>query len=128
MNAHIAHFAVYLSAMVGVFSIMLFIAHKCMLSGITKRKSENLKILDKLDLSPRKSLYIIQAGEKKILIASDNDRTSFLTELKENEEISYLKNVHSNENKEINKNISFTTNIYQENEPLLKSILTKIRG
>ena len=40
-----------------------------------------IQIEDALGLSPRKTLYIIKAGEEKFLIAADLDKTTLISKL-----------------------------------------------
>lgn len=46
----------------------------------SKNKNE-LDIENALNLSPRKTIYIVKAGNEKFLIASDAERTTFLAKL-----------------------------------------------
>ena len=77
---YLSNFIVYTLAMVGVIVIALMVfksATGCSTRGATKY----LKIHDTLSLGPRKTLYIVSAGEEKFLIASDVDKTSLISKL-----------------------------------------------
>jgi len=73
-------FSIYTLAMVGVIFVALFVfktfSNKCF-----TKKTNNLNIEDTMNLSPRKTLYIINAGNEKFLIASDVDRTALIAKL-----------------------------------------------
>ena len=84
MNSYVAHFSVYLFAMIGVICFALFIVKKSITTSYRNRASAFLKVEDTITIAPKKTLYVIRAGEKKLLIASDEGRTTFLTELDEN--------------------------------------------
>ena len=84
MNAYMSHFAVYLFAMVGVICFALFVVQKSITKAYCKKSSSFLKVEDSITIAPKKSLYVIKAGTKKLLIASDEGRTTFLTELDTN--------------------------------------------
>ena len=83
MNGYIAHFSVYLFAMIGVICLALFLVQKSVVSGYKNKKSSFLQVEDTITIAPKKSLFVIKAGEKKLLIASDEGRTTFLTELED---------------------------------------------
>ena len=77
---YLANFIVYTLAMVGVivFALLIF---KNACGSNTKSKSKILKIHDTLSLGPRKTLYIVSAGDEKFLIAGDVDKTSLISKL-----------------------------------------------
>ena len=83
MNGYIAHFSVYLFAMIGVICLALFLVQKSVVAGYKNKKSSFLQVEDTITIAPKKSLFVIKAGEKKLLIASDEGRTTFLTELED---------------------------------------------
>ena len=66
--------------MVGVFVVALMV-FKNATGTVTKGGSKFLKIHDSLSLGPRKTLYIVSAGEEKFLIAGDVDKTSLISKL-----------------------------------------------
>ena len=77
---YLANFIVYTLAMVGVIVVALLVFKNS--TGInTKGSSKCLKVLDTLSIGPRKTLYIISAGEEKFLIAGDVDKTSLISKL-----------------------------------------------
>ena len=85
---YLANFIVYTLAMVGVIMLALFV-FKISSSGGAKSGSKYLKVHDTLSLGPRKTLYIVSAGEEKFLIAGDVDKTSLISKLgvKDNVEV-----------------------------------------
>lgn len=77
---YLANFIVYTLAMVGVIVLALFVFK--MSSSVKPKKNTNfLKVHDTLSLGPRKTLYVISAGEEKFLIASDVDKTNLISRL-----------------------------------------------
>ena len=77
---YLANFIVYTLAMVGVIVVALLVFKNS--TGITtKSSSKTLKIHDTLSLGPRKTLYIVSAGNEKFLIAGDVDKTTLISKL-----------------------------------------------
>lgn len=71
-------------AMVGLLFLCLMIYKKTMIDNRFTKNDNDLKIENALNLSQRKTLYVIKAGNEKFLIAADVDRTSFLAKLNQN--------------------------------------------
>lgn len=84
---YLTNFIVYTLAMVGVIMLAVFV-FKTTTSVSTKCGSKNLKVLETLSLGPRKTLYIVSAGEEKFLIAGDVDKTSLISKLETKNNIS----------------------------------------
>lgn len=87
MSAYLVHFLVYALAMVGMIGLCMFVFKKTMVNPKCTRKDNGLSVENALNLSQRKTLYVVRAGEEKFLIAADAERTSFLAKLNENESI-----------------------------------------
>ncbi len=83
MSGYLINFSIYTLAMIGVIFMALFIFKTVMGGGFSK-KSSSLKIEDTLKLSPRKTLYVVNAQNEKFLIAADLDRTSLISKLNAN--------------------------------------------
>jgi len=81
---YLANFMVYTLAMVGVIVIALLIFKNATGVGC-KSTSKFLKVHDTLSLGPRKTLYIVSAGDEKFLIAGDVDKTSLISKLNSQE-------------------------------------------
>ncbi len=77
---YLANFIVYTLAMVGVMMLALFVFKNSTGAGC-KKSSKFLKVLDTMSLGPRKTLYIVSAGEEKFLIAGDVDKTTLISKL-----------------------------------------------
>ena len=77
---YLANFIVYTLAMVGVIMLALLVFKLSTSSG-AKSGSKFLKVHDTLSLGPRKTLYIVSAGDEKFLIAGDVDKTSLISKL-----------------------------------------------
>ena len=83
---YLANFIVYTLAMVGVIVFALLIFKNATGSG-ANAKSKFLKVHDTLSLGPRKTLYIVSAGNEKFLIAGDVDKTSLISKLESGKEV-----------------------------------------
>ena len=92
---YLANFIVYTLAMVGVIVFALLIFKNATNVG-AKAKSKFLKVHDTLSLAPRKTLYIVSAGDEKFLIAGDADRTTLISKLGCNDKIEIKPQVQEN--------------------------------
>ena len=79
---YLTNFIVYTLAMVGVMVLALMVFKNATLGG-HKGNAKFLKVLDTMSLGPRKTLYIVSAGEEKFLIAGDVDKTTLISKLKQ---------------------------------------------
>ncbi len=84
MGVYLINFLIYSMAMVGLLFLCLMIYKKTMIDNRFTKNDNDLKIENALNLSQRKTLYVIKAGNEKFLIAADVDRTSFLAKLNQN--------------------------------------------
>ena len=80
MTGYLASFSIYTMAMVGLIFVALF-AFKTFSNKCFSKKSTMLNIEDTMSLSPRKTLYVINAQNERYLIAADVDRTSLIAKL-----------------------------------------------
>lgn len=80
MTNYLASFSIYTMAMVGIIFFALFVfktfSNKCF-----SKKSAMLNVEDSMGLSPRKTLYIINADNQRFLIAADVERTTLISQL-----------------------------------------------
>lgn len=80
MTHYLISFSIYTTAMIGIIFLALFIfktfSNKCF-----TKKSSTLNIEDSMNLSPRKTLYIVRADNERFLIASDVDKTNLIAKL-----------------------------------------------
>lgn len=80
MTGYLINFSIYTLAMVGLIFAALFVfktfSNKCF-----SKKSSMLNIEDSMSLSPRKTLYIINAKGENFLIAADIDKTTLISKL-----------------------------------------------
>lgn len=86
MGTYLINFMVYTMAMVGLLFLGVMVYKKTMLNNSSAQNSNGLKVENALNLSPRKTLYIVKAGNEKFLIAADTERTTFLAKLNGNED------------------------------------------
>ena len=81
---YLTNFIVYTLAMVGVIVIALMV-FKNATNSVVKGGTKYLKVHDTLSLGPRKTLYIVSAGQEKFLIAGDVDKTTLISKLEKEE-------------------------------------------
>lgn len=79
---YLANFMVYTLAMIGVIAIALLVFKNSVSFG-SGAKSKSLKVLDSLSLAPRKTLYVVSAGNEKFLIAGDVSQTTLISKLQD---------------------------------------------
>lgn len=82
MSTYLLNFIVYTTAMIGIIFLAVFVYKKCSYNCVSKSKFLNVE--DCINLSPRKSLYVVRAGNEKFLIASDAEKTSLISKLEDN--------------------------------------------
>lgn len=82
MNGYIVDFTVYTLAMIGVIFIAFVVAKKTLFTANNANKNNDfLSVESSLSIAPRKTIHVVNAGGEKFLIASDLERTAFLTKL-----------------------------------------------
>lgn len=85
MSGYIAAFSVYTMAMIGVIFVAFLVWKHAILNRKHNPKS-SLKVEEMLNLTSRKALYVIRAGNERYLIASDAERTTLIAKLQEDEQ------------------------------------------
>lgn len=80
------NFSIYTLAMIGIIFVALFV-FKTATNRSFSKKSDYLSIEESMNLSTRKTIYVIKAGEQKFLVASDVDRTSLIAKLDDGKRI-----------------------------------------
>ena len=134
---YLTNFIVYTFAMVGVIMLALFV-FKTSSSIKTGKSSSFLKVHDTLSLGPRKTLYVISAGEEKFLIAGDVDKTSLISKLNAKEltnesfEIKSFKETMESLPKKTSymdrKNLGITSTQNKPYESVMKNLAERIKG
>ena len=81
MGGYAVNFTVYTMAMIGLIFFALFVYKKFSCFSSIGKKSDYLSIEESINISPRKSLYVVNAGGERFLIASDTDRTTLISKL-----------------------------------------------
>lgn len=120
---YLSHFIVYTLAMLSVIGIALFVYKKFSMVNFSKKRSNLLQVEDILSLSPRKTLYVINANGEKFLIAGDLDRTTLISKLGEKEQ--YIKrNERAADLSEFiqNEDVLYSS----EKEPVMKNLVKKL--
>ena len=134
---YLTNFIVYTLAMVGVIVIALMVFKGSTGVG-TKKGSKYLKVHDTLSLGPRKTLYIVSAGNEKFLIAGDVDNTSLISKLnsenKQELKISTEENfkevleASTNKNKYMDrKNLGITSVQNKPYDSVMKNLAERLR-
>lgn len=78
---YLTHFLVYLFAMLSVIGLALFVYKKFSIGNYASKNNNSLRVEDVLNLSARKTLYVINANGEKFLIAGDMERTTLISKL-----------------------------------------------
>ena len=122
---YLSHFAVYTLAMLSVIGIALFVYKKFSMVNFSSRKSNLLRVEDVLSLSPRKTLYVINANGEKFLIAGDLDRTTLISKLESKEQVRESRNEHAVDLSEFiqNEDVLYSSS---EKEPVMKNLVKKL--
>ena len=81
MTSYLITFVIYTTAMIGAIFLALFVYKKFSVNKNFGTNSKFLAVEDYINLSVRKQLYIVRAGNERFLIASDAERTTFLAKL-----------------------------------------------
>lgn len=120
MGGYIANFTVYTMAMVGLIFFALFVYKKVVSGSTFSKKSEFLGVEEHINLAPRKSLYVVRAGNERFLIASDVDNTSLISKLDDN--LTCRRTDKSNED------LPIIVDFPQKQQPVIKEMLNKINN
>lgn len=126
MSTYLIHFLVYALAMVGMIGLCMVVFKKTMINHKFSQKDNGLAVENALNLSQRKTLYVVKAGNEKFLIAADAERTSFLAKLNENDTCTtaYKENSHS---KAIDySEIMDSLNCANGKKPVLREMMKKL--
>ena len=128
---YLTNFIVYMLAMVGVMMLALFI-FKNATGSVKKGQSKFLKVHDTLSLGPRKTLYIVSAGQEKFLIAGDVDKTSLISKLQTTEspaEISFEEELAMQKPSYIDrKSLGIKTVQNKPYNSVMKNLAERIKG
>lgn len=84
MNTYLMNFIVYTFAMIGFVVIVLFIYKKSTSAPQQRNGKNTLSIETSMKLAPTKTIYIINAGNERFLIAADTANTTMLSRLNSN--------------------------------------------
>ena len=126
---YLAHFIVYFLAMIGIIILALYVYQKFNLNTMSGKRANNLKIEDSLNLSPRKTLYVIRNGNERYLIAGDLERTTIISKLEESTETVNFdsrpaRNFHKTDLSE--RAIQQQENVAPIRKPMMKEIRSKL--
>ena len=120
---YLTHFMVYVLAMLSVIGIALFVYKKFSLVNFSGKKSNVLQVEDVLSLSPRKSLYVINANGERFLIAGDLERTTLISKLGDN----LHKELRNRQTADLSEFIKNEDILYSsKKQPVMKSLVKKL--
>lgn len=83
MNTYLVNFIVYTFAMLGFIVLILLIYKKSVTTTMQKNTKNLLSIETSMKLAPTKTIYIINAGRERFLIAADSANTTMLSKLED---------------------------------------------
>ena len=66
MGAYFLHFIVYAIAMIGIIFLAVF-THNLTCSKKFKTEHSTLSVTESMKLTPKKTLYVVKAGDEKFL-------------------------------------------------------------
>jgi len=81
MGAYLINFIVYTAAMIGVIYAAVFVYKKSTEGFGGNKGAQLLGVEEAMNISPRKTLYIVRAGAQRFLLAGDVDKTTLIAEL-----------------------------------------------
>jgi len=120
MGVFLVNFVIFTMSIIGVIALVLFVFKKSMINANFNKPNSTLKIEESININPRKSLYVVKAGKEKFLIASDAERTTFLSKLETDTNLKVASEV-----KEQNNTITFPTGMKTAKKQPMKELLKK---
>ena len=118
---YLTHFIVYILAMMSVIGIALFVYKQFSATNVKGKHSGSLNVEEVLTLSPRKTLYVINAHGEKFLIAGDLERTTLISKLGDKRDTKNTVDLSEFIKKE---DVLYS----QEKEPVMKNLVKKLGG
>ncbi len=123
---YISNFIVYFCAMIGIIILALYVYKKFNVTSFSSKRNSSLKIEDALNLTPRKTLYVIRNGRERFLIAGDMERTTLISKLEDETEFH-----HETNPRMIRSNIDLSERAIKAQDniaPIKKPIMKEIRN
>lgn len=127
MGGYVVNFAVYTMAMIGLIFFALMIYKKFSIGGVSGRKSEFLGVEESMSIGPRKTLYVVRAGNERFLIAGDVDKTTLISKLDEQQKPSFREPVMSSSTGSID-DLPNITAFPKSNKSVLHDMVRKINS
>jgi flagellar biogenesis protein FliO len=81
MDGNILNAFATLSLVVVALGVFLFILKKTALAKTAKEQILDMKVLSKMQLNPKNHLYVVQAGDKRLLLGVSETGITSLSEL-----------------------------------------------
>lgn len=140
MSGYLLHFIVYTMAMLGIIFLAVFTYKMAYGNKLGITSNSALSVTDSMKLTPKKTLYVVKAGEERFLIASDFDSTTLISKLddseaikkfepdtfKRNDKSANLKNFDGL--KSMNEFISNFENKKQVKRPVMRELARKLQS
>lgn len=136
MGQYLVNFAAYTLAMVGLICLCMLVYKKSFLDAGNNSKVDFLKVENRLNLSARKTIYVIKAGEERFLVASDVDKTTFLAKLGEEQQVQQVSSIekfHSVSKKPTLAGVSVGDELSESNSnvrklPVMRELMKKLNS
>lgn len=140
MGGYLFHFIVYTMAMLGMIFLAVFTYKMAYGNKFGKFSNSSLSVTDSMKLTPKKTLYVVKAGEERFLIASDFDSTTLISKLDDTQTINsreqnaYVRNDKSTTLKNfdglksMNEFISGFENKKQVKRPVMRELARKLQS
>lgn len=126
--AYLSNFIVYFLAMIGIIILALYVYKQFNVGGFSTKHSNLLSVEDSLNLSPRKTLYVVREGSERFLIAADMDRTTLISKLEpasnEQQIVRGTGRVRTVDLSEAN--VKAQANVSSGNKPMMKEIKKRL--
>lgn len=133
MAGYIVNFSIYTLAMVGIIFAALFLFKGVMSGKGFAGKSDFLNVEETLNISPRKTIYVVKAGTERFLIAGDTERTSLIAKLgvsdeakKRMDKSAVLDKLYAPDSLEEFSSVIETKRKYQSKAPLMRELARKL--
>ena len=131
MGHYLINFAAYTLAMIGLICVCLMVYKKACIDVKQSTSPDFLSVENRLNISPRKSIYVIKAGNEKFLVASDVDKTTFLAKLGEEVKIPAVDNVAKFQRKSALSGVSVDKELFNSDSnvtkmPVMKELARKL--
>ncbi len=131
MTHYLISFVTYTFAMAGLLILALVIYKKATATMQKGTRNTYLSLEQRLDISARKSIFVIRAGQERFLVASDLDRTTLLAKLPDAKRLKRIENDESQirldgiEEQNLSRYDVRTFDLEEDKIPVLQSLMSR---